>query len=85
MFADDMTIFVESIKSAKIAFHIFKEFAKISGLRMNLEKTEGMWLGSQRGCKNKPLGIAWPSTPIKSLGIFHSYKMGANVSCCTIL
>ena len=74
MFADDMTIFVESLKSAKKAFHIFKEFAKISGLRMNLEKTEGMWLGSQRGCQNKPLGIAWPSKPIKSLGIFHSYN-----------
>ena len=31
-----------------------------------------MWIGSSRGNKTKPVGIKWPSEPIKSLGVFYS-------------
>lgn len=79
MYADDMTISVDNINSAKKVFRIFKAFAKISGLHMNLEKTEGMWLGSQQGSKDQPLGILWPTNPIKSLGIYHSYNTVATM------
>ena len=73
LYADDMTIVLSDIKSAENAFSIFKLFSQISGLKMNIDKTEGMWLGSQRGCQRQPLDILWPSRPIKALGIYHSY------------
>ena len=45
----------------------------MSGLAINLSKTEGMWIGSSRGNKTKPFGIKWPNEPIKALGVYHSY------------
>ena len=68
-----MTIVVSDLKSAKRIFKLLKLFAKWSGLKMNLEKTEGMWLGAQKGSLEEPLGITWPKTPIKALGIYYSY------------
>lgn len=43
------------------------------GLEINTLKTEGMWIGSQKNNDEKPLGISWPSEPIKALGIFFTY------------
>ena len=73
LYADDMTIAVSDLKSAKRIFKVLKLFAKWSGLKINLEKTEGMWLGAQKGSLEEPLGITWPKTPIKALGIYYSY------------
>jgi len=44
-----MTMAVSDLKTAKRIFKLLKIFAKWSGLKMNLEKTEGMWLGAQKG------------------------------------
>ena len=40
---------------------------------------EGMWIRSSRGKTSKPLGVKWPSEPIKALGIYYSY----NFKLCT--
>ena len=77
MYADDMTLAVSDIKSAKRAFALIKKFSQYSGLKINAEKTEGMWLGQQKGNVDEPLGIAWPKDPIKALGIFYSYNKEA--------
>ena len=74
MYADDMTLVVKDVKSAKHAFALLKTFEHHSGLRLNVDKTEGMWLGGQKHSTNTPFGISWPKTPIKILGIFHSYN-----------
>ena len=37
----------------------------LSGLAINYDKTKGMWIGTSRKNKTKPLGIKWPSEPIK--------------------
>ena len=74
IYADDMTVAVTDLKSAKRALEVFKDFAYNSGLKINMEKTEGMWLGKQKNNIIEPLGILWPKTPIKALGIFHSYN-----------
>ena len=52
---------------------MLENFKNISGLKVNSSKTEGMWLGSLKGNEMKPLGIKWPSDPIKALGVFFSY------------
>ena len=36
-------------------------------------KTESLWIGSLKGNGIKPVGIKWPSEPIKFLGIFFTY------------
>ena len=49
------------------------KFKKVSGLKVNSSKTEGLWIGSLKGSEMKPLGIKWPQDPIKALGIFFTY------------
>ena len=38
--ADDTTLFVKSIESIIMAIQVFQEFELVSGLRLNLDKTE---------------------------------------------
>ena len=49
-------------------------FVRFSGLKINFEKTEALWLGSLRNCKKQPLGIKWPSRPVRALGVYFSYE-----------
>ena len=72
-YADDTTAVLADIESAHILFQLLENFKNISGLKVNCSKTEGMWLGSLKGNEIKPLGIKWPSDPIKALGVFFSY------------
>ena len=43
--ADDTTIFVKNIKSAKEAIKVKKDFGKVAGTKLNKSKTEVLWLG----------------------------------------
>lgn len=55
---------------------MFKQFKKCilpSGLEINLQKTEVMWIGAQRTKREKVLGITWPDNPFKALGIYFTY------------
>ena len=74
-YADDTTIAVSDLDSAKRAMKMLDLFYKSSGLKMNTEKTEGLYLGNLKHEKTTPLGISWPHRPIKSLGIYHSYNV----------
>lgn len=49
------------------------DFEKISGLAVNLTKTEGMSIGSLRENKSTPFGIKWTNKPVKALGVYCSY------------
>ena len=71
-YADDTTVFVESVHDAKRLFHIFHKFESVSGLKINRTKTEGFWLGSNKTSNIKPLGLKWKKS-IKLLGIHISY------------
>ena len=73
IYADDLSATVSNIGSAKRLFELFEYFGQFSGLKLNLEKTEALWLGSAKNCKRHPLGIKWPSKPIKALGVYFSY------------
>ena len=72
MYADDTTMFLSDTKSAKCLFKIIHEFTKVSGLSINIEKTEGVWLGKNRNSKDTPFGIKWTKNPVKALGIYFS-------------
>ena len=72
-YADDMTAVLADVSSAQALFDLLEIFRKASGLTINFTKTEGMWIGSSKNNKAKPLGIKWPSEPIKALGVFYTY------------
>ena len=77
-YADDTTGILKDIKSAREFFKTLEEYGKLSGLKLNMEKTEGMWIGQNKHDKRKPLGISWAEAPIKILGIYMSYNEQKN-------
>ncbi len=73
-YADDTTGILQNIESAKCFLSEVKTFGLYSGLKLNKEKTEGLWLGSNSENINAPLGISWPTKPLRILGVYHSYN-----------
>ena len=72
-YADDTTAFVSDTTSAENLFKLLRAFQECSGLEVNTSKTEGMWIGANKGDNSKPLNIAWPLEAIYALGINFSY------------
>ena len=72
-YADDMTATLSDINSLEVLLDLLEVYKNASGLTINCTKTEGMWIGSLRNNKTKPLGLKWPDEPIKALGVYYSY------------
>ena len=72
-YADDMTVTLSDINSLQALLDLLDVYKNASGLTINYTKTEGMWIGSLRNNKIKPLGLKWPDEPIKALGVYYSY------------
>ena len=72
-YADDTNGLVANVKSGKRFLNIVEMFGCYSGLMLNKEKTEGLWLGKCKNSKSTPLGIRWPSDPVRVLGVYVSY------------
>ena len=72
-YADDTTALLSDFSSAQTLFRLLDDFEKISGLAVNLTKTEGMSIGSLRENKSTPFGIKWTNKPVKALGVYCSY------------
>ena len=78
-YADDTNGFLHDVHSAKEFMRTVDIFGEFSGLEINKQKTEGMWLGANRNNVNKPLGIHWSERPVKVLGIYLSYDTALSV------
>ena len=72
-YADDTTAVLADTNSAKTLCKLLDLFKNISGLKINCSKTEGLWIGSLKGSKDKPFGIKWPKVPIKALVVYFTY------------
>lgn len=48
-------------------------FGSFSGLLLNRNKTEGLWIGKLKSCKDKIEGIKWGDKPITALGVFFGH------------
>ena len=69
--ADDTTIFVSNKQSIERVIQIVEKYSSVAGLTLNLNKTQGLWIGANKN--NDQYGtIIWPKTPIKSLGTYFS-------------
>lgn len=73
-YADDLSIFSADISSAENLFKVLDKFYICSGLKINKEKCEAMWIGSNRERQDFPLDIRWNKDMIKILGIFFSHN-----------
>ena len=69
-YADDTTIQISDIDSIESVFSLIRVYELASGCRVNMEKTEGLWLGSFRGRQDTPLDLRWTNNSVKVLG-FH--------------
>ena len=47
LYADDITLFLQDKESVKRVQEVFEAFEKISGLKVNKEKTHFVWLGKE--------------------------------------
>lgn len=73
-YADDTTAVLSDEESTHELFNLLDIVRKVShGLKLNTSKTDGLWIGSLKDNGLKPLGIKWPSDPIKALGVFFTY------------
>ena len=72
-FADDTTIILNGTEdSLQVALNILEIFGNISGLRVNTEKTQIVWIGKKKGVKDKlkvNKELHWGSECFSLLGI----------------
>ena len=71
-FADDLTTFLQGIESFERLSITIDRFGICSGLKLNTEKTEALWLGKYHD--NPPqVNIEKIDKPMKILGVFFTY------------
>jgi hypothetical protein len=74
-FADDATLAVNGPESVAYAINTIKEFSEVSGLKLNMKKTKGIWLGMFKDLGIRKLeGITFTGNPVKLLGIYLGHK-----------
>ena len=80
-YADDTQIFLSDEKQIPEVISIINEFTRLAGPKLNIEKTEGIRLGTANKTNECIYGINIKSDPIKCLGIY----IGVNVEQCNKL
>jgi hypothetical protein len=70
--ADDTTNFLNDEESLKEVLSTLDRFKVLAGLKLNLSKSEALWLGKSRDSKQTPLGLKWVKG-VRALGIYFSY------------
>ena len=75
-YADDTTLILDGTRaSLERSFVLLNIFAKLSGLKVNYEKTEALWIGSLKNRTDKLAinqNIKWSIRKVKSLGVWFS-------------
>ena len=59
MYADDSTAILTNDSSAQKYFYWVKMFGKISGAKINYDKSKGLYLGKWKNRSDHPFGISW--------------------------
>ena len=77
-FADDTNLFCADMISAENALRTVGDFGILAGLKLNIKKSKGIWLGKWEKNKLYPLQLKWPRTPVRILGIYVSYDVKGN-------
>lgn len=67
-YADDTRSLVKNVASLHNLFREIKLYELGTGAKLNVSKTEGMWLGAWKDRTDQPLGLAWVRK-LKILGV----------------
>jgi hypothetical protein len=70
--ADDTTSFLKDSDSLKVLLETLDKFHIYAGLKLNLSKSEVIWLGKDKNSSAAPLGLK-RAKGVKALGIYFSY------------
>ena len=73
-YADDTTLTLADKSSISAALNIVDEFGKFSGLTLNRDKCEGVWLGKNRNIHAVYENIIFTDEPIKGMGIYFGHN-----------
>ncbi len=68
LYADDTTSLVKSVRSLENLFDVIRLYERGSGAKLNVSKTEAMWLGAWRDRTDQPFGLTWVKK-MKILGV----------------
>ena len=70
-YADDTTLLLSNIDSISKAIKTINQFCKVSGSRLNINKTEGIWLGPYKLLNiEKHHGVTFTNEPVRCLGLY---------------
>jgi exonuclease III len=58
-YADDTCLFLADQNSLKKVLQDFESFKNCSGLRVNMDKSEAIWIGASSNFRHKPYGLKW--------------------------
>ena len=56
--------------SIAASLEVYSLFEKVSGCKLNLSKSKGLWLSGWSGRNDPPVALDWTSAKIKVLGVF---------------
>lgn len=68
LYADDTTLILKDFPSLVNLFKVISIYEAGSGAKLNMSKTEAMWLGAWRDRSDEPLGLSWVRK-VKILGV----------------
>ena len=75
-FADDTTFFLNgSERSLSKVLDLLDSFSRVSGLKVNCEKSEALWIGSARNSASRlcpHVRLKWTEEPVRLLGVIVS-------------
>ena len=69
-YADDTEIFATMEDSIKEIFNVIGKYESSTGTKINVEKMEGLWLGSWKQRTDKPFNLDWKNSKVKCLCIW---------------
>ena len=75
-YADDTTLILDGSNSFLLSpLSLLDDFFKVSGLRLNNNKTEAFWIGAN--CLKEEIRVTgrdfkWPKSKVKALGVWFS-------------
>ena len=69
-YADDTQAFLTSDESMRQFMSEVRLYEAASGGRLNVVKTEGLWIGPWRARTDRPFGFAWRNNRVRVLGVW---------------
>ena len=75
-YADDTTLILDGTQKSlerSFKFAALENFGEVSGLRVNCEKTEALWIGSKKGSNQiicSDINLKWADSKVKALNVW---------------